>query len=47
MESLTLSNGLVIQANEIIKIEFDGEYRIIYLKYARIIERIKDENTKN
>lgn len=48
MDSLTLSNGLVIQADEIIRIEFDGDYRIIYVKNAKIIERIDHaENTEN
>lgn len=48
MDSLTLSNGLVIQADEIIRIEFDGDYRIIYVENAKIIERIDHaENTEN
>lgn len=48
MDSLTLSNGLVIQADEIIKIEYDGCYRIIYVKNAKIIERMEHaENTEN
>ena len=48
MDSITLSNGLIIRADEIIKIEFEGDCRIIYIENAKIIERIEHaENTEN
>lgn len=48
MDSITLSNGLVIQDDDIIKIEYEGNYLIIYVENAKIIERTEyAENTEN